>query len=101
MKSSRPPGLYPPGAPVELDALAQALGNGERAALPPERGIATLCEAVVQHDEVADDLHLIDQPRVVRIDVGLIEVAVGEMLEQVVDAARHQVAAGRLEGLEK
>src|SRR5262249_23536128 len=60
-----------------------------------------LREPVVKNDEVSYSLRFLNELAVIRIDVGLVKVAVGEVLEQMKQTARDEVDTGGFQWLEK
>src|SRR3569833_4512458 len=55
----------------------------------------------MKNDEVSYSLGFLDQLAIVRVDVGLVEVPVGEVIEQVKQTTRDQVDAGGFQWLQK
>jgi hypothetical protein len=81
----------------QFDALGQAVGNVHRPAAIPERTVGPLGQLVVQDDEVADLLQLVDGLLVVAVDHRVADAGEREQLHQPRDPDHDQVDRGRLQ----
>ncbi len=84
----------------QLDLFVQGVGQGYIAAMVPERAV-TLGVGVVQQQEIAHAPEFELEDPVVAVDIGRLEMAVGEELQQHGDAALDQVDAGGFQRLQE
>src|SRR5688572_26336195 len=91
----------PARAAVKLDTGGETIGNAHAAAVRPQQRVRARRRAVVQDDEVADSLELLDDLLVVVRDVRGIERCVRKVIDEAVEPADDELDARRLERLEK
>ena len=93
--------VKPPVGAEQRDLLGEAVRDGHRIAVAPERRVFALSCLVVEDHEVADALDLIDRLLVVLVDVDLREIPAGKHADQLGDAGLDQVDAGRFQRLQE
>ena len=88
-------------APIQIDARLQRIGERHVSAVTPELAVVARTRAVVQNDEIANALEFVADFSVVRIDVRLREPQIRKMLEQLVNAAHHEMNTRRFQGFDE